>query len=578
MARKSIGINLDDNDMNSLNSNFTELYGYLRFIEEAKQKIDDFLLFENVITNKMLMDGSISHSKLGDGVVHENNIGDYQVTKVKIAGNSVDSLRIEDEAVINSKIKNRTLTAEKADKGAWTRNELSKNFMDSGQIIKTQSIDTVFSDGFYMIDAENTGTFPDGEANDNNWTLEVKTLSNQWCHQTLAKRTQPHIRYLRRIRTTTNEVMSWVKILNDSEKILNSQLSTDFLYRGRIPIENSIDEVFSDGNYILDVGNVGTFPDENDKSGWVMTVSTIAGNWTTQTLIKRTEPNIRYVRAIRNDRIDLYPWVFIGAHKSNVATKTFKMLMIGNSYDLDVTEYLAEIAASAGVDVKIGILYRAGERLSAHYDNAINKSQNYAYHIRSSMDGNATKEVIPDVSISDAVEGDDWDIITFHQRSTLSDDYSTYQPYLNDLQSFVKNISTNTNVEFAVLQTWAYSTSRREDQSVMYEGVVDAGKQSMKDADIGVLIPCGSAIQSARTNSELMSKDDELTEDGSHLSELGDYITGLTIFQTLLSGRYKKDIDSDVAFKPSSVTNYQMYLSKLVAKNATIKPFDISNI
>ena len=100
----------------------------------------------------------------------------------------------------------------------------------------------------------------------------------------------------------------------------------------------------------------------------------------------------------------------------------------------------------------------------------------------------------------------------------------------------------------------------------------------MKDADIGILIPCGSAIQSARTNSELMSKDDELTEDGSHLSELGDYIAGLTIFQTLLSGRYKKDIDSDVTFKPSSVTNYQMYLSKLVAKNAEIKPFGVSDI
>lgn len=478
--------------------------------------------------------------------------------------------------ITSQHIADRGLTTEKAAKGAWTRNELSENFMDSGQI--TQSINTVFSDGFYMVADGNSGTFPEGEANDNNWTLEVKTLSNQWCHQILAKRTQPHIRYVRRIRTTTGEVTSWVKILNDSEGITSNQLSTDFLYRGRIPIENTIDEVFSDGTYILDVGNIGTFPDENDKSGWIMTVSTIAGNWTTQTLIKRTEPNIRYVRAIRNDRVDLYPWVFIGAHKSNVAAKTLKMLMVGNSYDLDVTEHVAEIAASAGVDVKIGVLYRAGERLSVHYDNAVNNNKNYAYHIRSSAEGTASREVISDVSISDAVESDDWDIITFHQRSTLSDDYSTYQPYLNDLQSFIKNISTNTNVEFAVLQTWAYSTSRREDQTVMYEGVVDAGKQSMKDANIGVLIPCGSAIQSARTNSELMSKDDELTEDGSHLSELGDYIAGLTIFQTLLSGRYKKDIDSDVTFKPSSVTNYQMYLSKLTAKNAVIKPFGISEI
>src|SRR5699024_3506848 len=168
-------------------------------------------------------------------------------------------------------------------------------------------------------------------------------------------------------------------------------------------------------------------------------------------------------------------------------------------------------------------------------------------------------------------EHDDWDIITFQQRSVLSPDYSSYQPYLNELISYAKSNVPN-SFEVGILQTWADATSRTPNQMEMYNGLVYAYDQAMRDEDIGIIFPVGTAIQNARSNNVLNAVDDELTEDGYHLGALGKQIAGLTIFESLFSGRYKKDLFNDVYSTPVNTTNYQNYYAKLAARNAVLKP------
>lgn len=67
--------------------------------------------------------------------------------------------------------------------------------------------------------------------------------------------------------------------------------------------------------------------------------------------------------------------------KSIPATKTLKVLAIGNSFSVDGMEYLWQIAKSGGVKkVVLGNLYIGGCSLDQHYGNIIGETASYIYY------------------------------------------------------------------------------------------------------------------------------------------------------------------------------------------------------
>lgn len=100
MAREIIGGLWDRNNRNNVNGNFEELYNYMRFIEEAKNKIDEFLLFEGIITRDMIQNGSVSSSKIEDGAITSSKIEDSAVTSSKIEDNAVDHVKLSVDSVM----------------------------------------------------------------------------------------------------------------------------------------------------------------------------------------------------------------------------------------------------------------------------------------------------------------------------------------------------------------------------------------------------------------------------------------------------------------------------------------------
>ncbi|WP_326910881.1 DUF4886 domain-containing protein [Sedimentibacter sp. MB31-C6] len=256
-------------------------------------------------------------------------------------------------------------------------------------------------------------------------------------------------------------------------------------------------------------------------------------------------------------------------------TKEIKILTIGNSFSENASRWIYDIAKSAGVNVTIGNLYIDGCSLEKHWENASNNNNVYTYH--KWISSNVTTKTY--LSIKTAILDEDWDYITFQQVSGDSGYYITFQPYLDNLISYVKDIAPN--AKLALNMTWAYAEDCANEnfnkynnkQKTMYNAITNAYQSAIAETDIDIIIPCGTAIQNARTNQILKKIDNELTRDGYHLNEkMGSYIAGLTFFQSLIINHenLEKDLYKDVTFYPemSDVKSNSIYLAYLAKKSA----------
>lgn len=264
-----------------------------------------------------------------------------------------------------------------------------------------------------------------------------------------------------------------------------------------------------------------------------------------------------------------------------------KILCIGNSFSQDATYYLYDIAESAGVNLIVGNLYYSGSSLQIHESNAKKNLKAYTYQKWTSSEMESEKNK----TMKEVLLDEDWDYITFQQSSENSGLAATYQPYLNNLIDYVKSVSKNPNVKFALNMTWAYSSDSvnegfanyNHSQFNMYRSIVEAYKQALEETEIDILIPCGTAIQNARTNQSLNSIGNQLTSDGYHLEKnMGRYIGALTLFQTLLikDSNLEVDIYEDVTFIPETknITEDLIYMAKKSVLEAVNAPYIITKI
>lgn len=569
---------LDDNDLNAHQNNYKELYAGMSNAQAAKVILDNFLNGSGVVSRIMIENNAINETKIADG----------SVTHVKIGQLAVDGSNIYPNAVTPSKIADNAIGSRHILDTVVSRGKLSGKFLFNRRVENNESIDTVFNDGTYIITSGNSGTFPDGTNRTHNWVMSVEVISNVWVYQTLYRLELPNERFTRVILTTTPTLYQWhkhsigansVKQENlDSESVSREKLSKNFLFTKRVENTEPIEKIVNDGTYIITAGNSGNFPDgENKNLNWVMTVEVVNTHWVYQTINRLEQPQIRYTRVINNLNGTVYQW-----HKHNFGGNEGeggneptpdlnrvphkKMLMIGNSFSLNATEYVNRMCDEQNIDVTIGILYRAGESLENHYNNALSDDTVYTYYERTSRSGVVNTTTHTNYSFSGALDRHNWDIVTFQQNSSNSNKYETFQPYLNNLKSIVENV-LGANVTNGVLQTWALSKTVNPNQEQAFQDIVNAYDDAAYDADLGLILPTGAAIQSARTNLKLQSVDNELTEDGSHLSELGKYIASMTVFQSLYKGYSDvQQIDLNIG----DITDYQKSISRNAATNAII--------
>lgn len=266
--------------------------------------------------------------------------------------------------------------------------------------------------------------------------------------------------------------------------------------------------------------------------------------------------------------------VFACAFGSWAQQDTLKILAIGNSFSEDAIEqHLSPLIRAEGMNVIICNMYIGGCSIERHVENLRGNKPEYRYR-KIDVDGKITEAW--GYALEKVLAEEEWDYVSLQQVSHHSGQPESYA-LLPELVEFVKERVP----EDAVLmfhQTWAYAPGSNHggfvnygrDQKKMYEAIVKTVNQEVPKVGIKLIIPCGTAIQNARTS----ALGNDLTRDGFHLSFThGRYIAACTWLESVLG---VNPIGN--SYCPEGMTPEECRLAQKAAHKAVKKPSKVSVI
>lgn len=254
---------------------------------------------------------------------------------------------------------------------------------------------------------------------------------------------------------------------------------------------------------------------------------------------------------------------------------SFRVLSVGNSFSTDTMEYLAAIAKACGKrDVVIGNLYVGGCSIRKHFAHLEENAAVYEYYVDRGEGFSCT----PQTRIADAVQAEDWDVISIQHGSADGSLYGdpSYYEKLPLLVQGLKALAPRAKIAFNMTWTgepyltWSEIARYKGDQQALYRDITAVTRDTVQTtAGIDVISPTGTAVQNARTALAF-----ELTRDGYHLSfDVGRYLAGLTFFKAL-SGCA---IDA-IAWAPEGVSEEVRHTLIRAANAAVQTPFEVTSL
>lgn len=290
-----------------------------------------------------------------------------------------------------------------------------------------------------------------------------------------------------------------------------------------------------------------------------------AGTYTIAVKLNGYDISATYSVSVAEQLQPVYSWDDDGA---------LKILTIGNSFSDDTMEYAWQIADSLGVEeICLGNLYIGGCSIDTHLSNAENDAA--AYDFRYNIDGTWNNE--PNFKMGDAIASQDWDFVSLQQASADSGMESTYSNVQKLADYVAEKLPSDAHAQLVWNMTWAYQgdsthsafPNYNNDQMTMYQMIVQTVQSKICPNDsFSKVIPCGTAIQNARTS----FVGDTLTRDGYHLTtDLGRYIAGLTLIRTLTGLSVE-----NIAYAPANVNSDYKAVAIEAAENAVAEPFAVT--
>lgn len=230
---------------------------------------------------------------------------------------------------------------------------------------------------------------------------------------------------------------------------------------------------------------------------------------------------------------------------------TLRILGVGNSFTIDGMTQLPMMTYAAGLhNVVYGTLEYGSTSLQMHWDFLQNDSATYGFRVSDPKSGYWNDWVESPITLKQALQYANWDIIVLQQVSELSGMYNTYQPYLNNLLDELGLLSSNARVVFAWQMTWAYAGNSDypgfayydHDQEQMAQKIEDATRMMARESGIDLVIPSGAVIRDLRA-SKYNQEPDDLTRDGLHLDlGLARYAVSAAWFETLVAPVFRTTI------------------------------------
>lgn len=253
-----------------------------------------------------------------------------------------------------------------------------------------------------------------------------------------------------------------------------------------------------------------------------------------------------------------------GEKETKEGNLKMNVLSIGNSFSQDAQRYLHQIAAEDGFDLQVANLYYSGCSLATHYSNMQNGNAAYNYDINGATSG-------PKISLEEALEKQDWDVVTLQQVSGDSPDYSTYQPYLDELVAYVRTYAPNAKI--VIHQTWAYEKGSwkldgagygETENSKMLEDIKAAIAQAAQDVNADYVIPSGELFGKLLENNVTA-----LYRDSYHASTgIGRYALGLLWYRALTGNSVESNTfsDFDVPVTDEQIAVIKQCVTQVAAK------------
>ncbi|MCD8051913.1 MAG: DUF4886 domain-containing protein [Clostridiales bacterium] len=262
-----------------------------------------------------------------------------------------------------------------------------------------------------------------------------------------------------------------------------------------------------------------------------------------------------------------------------------KILVVGNSFSVDSSEFLYEVATDAGYQVLVGNLNRSSTPLADHWGFA--KNDEAVYNYRKNGDGSWEVLAKESATMSQALEDEDWDIILFQQQSYQAGVASTYRhgetSYVEKLADFAREHCSNEAVKIGWQMTWSlrecterYYVKRFTGELDLYEKICAAVQSEVEDTGAtDFIIATGTAIQNARSS----YLGDTLDRDGKHLSyDLGRYLAAMSVASACgmdLSGVDK--LDTSVSSKSqTTLSTLHLPLLRQCVADAEQTPYAIT--
>lgn len=300
---------------------------------------------------------------------------------------------------------------------------------------------------------------------------------------------------------------------------------------------------------------------------FVMSITTFAQNTTSNTIVNPA-PAVGY---LCNAPLPYKP-------------DSLNVLFIGNSFSIDTAAGLPTIFKDMNIkNVNVYVLYKGGCSLHQHYDLFKSKEKAYEFY-RYNITGD--KKIEPKIGIKEAMMYTKYDIVVFQQYSMESGIYETYEPYLSKLIQAYESVKLGARTTYAFNQTWAVNSKKKDlsiygSQDKMYKSICSAVKQMKDISGIDVIIPCGTAVQNARSMDALIIYN-ELNRDDLHMDYLmGRYLTACTFFESIITpvfGLNIKDSKCDFGRKtaPNQVNFSNRDLLKKCARLAVANNYEVS--
>ena len=206
--------------------------------------------------------------------------------------------------------------------------------------------------------------------------------------------------------------------------------------------------------------------------------------------------------------------------------KKISVLMIGNSFSVDVARYTHQISLGSNVEIEACVLYVGGCSLEQHIGFIKDGSSPYEWFIN----GESTGKYI---SLKDALILKNWDYITLQQVSVFSGLKDTFYPYIVELINYVRGFQKA--AVFVLHKTWPYENGfdnenfshYNYDRKTMYACITDTYNYVKKDLNIDIVIRSGDIVEAA-----IEKYGEHFHKDGFHLNEEGRYLVALGFVHT----------------------------------------------